>query len=114
MKISIPANCNCGNITEPLPSLHAGTCAVWPLHHNLDANLKPVTVLVAAEGIIHVGLVTPIRDLDSKATRARITKGARQWAVANGFTDQVTRVSDGWTLGKDEAETRLTFSLMGR
>lgn len=29
------ANCNCGRPDEPSPALHAGTCPVWALHHNL-------------------------------------------------------------------------------
>lgn len=113
ISISIAANCTCGQPTQHYFSMHAGTCMVWGLHHGLTDE-KPVTVTVTTEGIIHVGLWTPIRDLDSKETRARITKAAKQWALVNGFTDQVTRISDGWTLGKEEAETRLIFSLMGR
>lgn len=30
--------CTCGQTDESHPSLHAGTCAVWSLHHGLEAH----------------------------------------------------------------------------
>lgn len=106
---SIPANCTCKRPTEKSPAMHAGTCAVWRLHHHLTDE-KPVEILHTFEGCIHVGLTTPSADVDSKATRAKITKAARQWARVHGFTS-CTLVSSGATLGPETSETRLIFSL---
>lgn len=106
---SIPANCTCGQPTQTYFSLHAGNCLVWGLHHGLT-DVKPVEILLTSEGVLHVGLWTPSDEVDSKATRARITKGAKQWAQANGYAD-VSRVSDGWTLGRETSQTRLIFVL---
>lgn len=32
------SRCTCGQADESHPSLHAGTCAVWSLHHGLEAH----------------------------------------------------------------------------
>jgi hypothetical protein len=106
---NIIANCTRKTPSKLSPSQHSGTCKVWALHHHLTED-KPVEILRTMDTIIHVGLWTPSRDVDSKATRARITKGARQYAKAHGYSSCVM-VSSGATLGPVESETRLIFSM---
>ncbi len=106
---NIPANCTCGRPTEKSPACHGGTCKVWALHHHLTDE-KPVEILRTMDSVIHVGLWTSPEDVDSRATRARITKGAQQYAKVHGYSSCVM-VSSGATFGPTQSETRLIFSL---
>ncbi|UTN93086.1 hypothetical protein SEA_MARKY_83 [Streptomyces phage Marky] len=108
-EFSIIANCTCKTPSNESPAMHSGTCKVWALHHNLGDE-KPVEVLHTFETCIHVGLWHPSADLDKKSVDARITKAARQWARHHGYTTPV-KVSAGWTLGPEQSQTRLIFSV---
>ncbi|AWY07480.1 hypothetical protein SEA_UNTPL_80 [Streptomyces phage UNTPL] len=105
---TITLNCTCGRPTETSPAMHAGNCVVWSLNHNLGA--KPVEVLHTFETCIHVGLWHPTLNLESPIVNKRIKIAAKAWCEANGYRLR-SKVSEGWTLGEDESQTRHIFSV---
>ncbi|AWY07318.1 hypothetical protein SEA_ARACELI_79 [Streptomyces phage Araceli] len=105
---TILLNCTCGRQNETSPAMHGGTCVVWSLNHNLGA--KPVEVLHTFETCIHVGLWHPTLNLESPIVNKRIKIAAKAWAKANGYT-LGSKVSEGWTLGEDESQTRHIFTV---
>lgn len=110
-ELSIPANCTCGRLTES-PAMHAGTCAVWSLHHHLT-DVHPVEILNDGKPFglcLHVGLKHPSNETDHPAIAHRIRRGARQWALANGY-DISDDIGGGLLIGPVETETRMIFCI---
>jgi hypothetical protein len=104
----ITLNCTCGRRTEQSPAMHAGTCVVWSIHHRQGA--KPVEVLRTFDTVIHVGLWHPTLNLESPIVRKRIKNAAQAWCEANGFK-LGSKVSEGFTLGEDQSQTRHIFTV---
>lgn len=67
-------------------------------------------VIYAFESCIHIGLTHPSGLLESKEVEGAIRREANRWCKSNGAT-LGSRVSGGWTLGVEESQTRMIFSI---
>lgn len=79
-------------------------------HHNVMRADEYARVVHVFESTIHVALVHDSDLLDTKGVNNRILAAAREWAREHGYT-LGSKVSSGWTLGKENSETRHIFTI---
>jgi hypothetical protein len=86
------------------------TAAEYAKIHNVMQPGEYARVIHVFESCIHVALTHPSRELESRGVNNRIKAAAREWAREHGKT-LGSKVSEGWTLGEAESETRQIFSI---